>query len=140
MSDMASFARAKLGDTTMRRYDVTEARCDWAWGKSAPKNGGLLKQQGSLVMATCLWGSTVAYGRAVLVCITRPKLRRCAQPPQASGREITRMRQDDRICCGHRQRPVQPPRPRGWHRMLKKLQCIRVMRLLPAPNKYLCAH
>jgi hypothetical protein len=40
--------------------------------------GGILKQQGSPATPTCVWGSTVAYGRDVPGCATRPNLRRCA--------------------------------------------------------------
>ncbi len=39
-----------------------------------------------LATPTCLWGSTVAYGRAVPGCATRPNLHRC--PTAAGKREV----------------------------------------------------
>src|SRR5271166_2814379 len=67
----------------------------WGGSRSSqpnfPRFGAILKQQGSPATPICLWGSTIAYGRAVPGCATRSNLRRCAPPPQASGAKMLRM-------------------------------------------------
>jgi hypothetical protein len=79
-----------------------------AWPPGLPaeqsQNGGIVKQQRSPAMATCLWGSTEAYGCTVqgaqlaLTCVGVPRRRKQAVAKCFRIEEILRWSETGRSC------------------------------------------